>query len=201
MSAIKMAYRRKTNQKAPAPYDRSAVTTHGLYVRAPIGRKLRDARVRALARKAREALPWLQDADEPTIRSWAMLEILCESAYEILRDKGITTNGTEPRKLLTDFRQLTAIKLVYQSALGMTPASRDQIKAAREGRAFDLAEHAAQEALAISDARKLRKEIGAPRMPRGAVRFNGAGQGSRRAKLDAYSAEQIEQEHEAEAPE
>jgi hypothetical protein len=79
--------------------------TSGLYVRARNGLRLRDEKVRRLARSVRAALPWLTDADQPTVRGWSQLEVLADQAFAVLRVAGITSNGTEPRRLLTDFRQ------------------------------------------------------------------------------------------------
>jgi hypothetical protein len=113
--------------------------TSGLYVRARNGLQLRDEKVRRLARSVRAALPWLTDADQPTVRGWSQLEVLADQAFAVLRVAGITSNGTEPRRLLTDFRQLKIAQLAYAQALGMSPAARLAIQVAGEDKAVDLA--------------------------------------------------------------
>jgi hypothetical protein len=102
--------------------------------------RLRDEKVRRLARSVRAALPWLTDADQPTVRGWSQLEVLADQAFAVLRVAGITSNGTEPRRLLTDFRQLKTAQLAYAQALGMSPAARLQIQVAGEDKALDLAD-------------------------------------------------------------
>jgi hypothetical protein len=120
-----------------------AQVKHGLYVRSTNGLRLRDEKVRRLVRRMRVAMPWLEDADEPTARSWAQIEVLADMAHTILRKIGITSNGSEPRRLLTDFRQLRLAQLQYARELGMTPASRQALRTARTNDAFDLAAVAA----------------------------------------------------------
>jgi hypothetical protein len=101
----------------------AAHTSSGLYVKTPGGLRLRDLQVSKLAARLRKVLTFLTDADMPSIRAWCQLELLGDQAYAILRDKGITSNGVEPRRLLTDFRQLRSVQLVYANALGLTPAA------------------------------------------------------------------------------
>ena len=128
----------------------AAQTSSGLYVKSRAGLKLRDGMVSTLALKVRRAMPWLQDSDHPAVRAWAQLEILADSVFAILRDKGVTSNGVEPRRLLDDFRKLRGIQLAYAQALGMTPAARLAIKASRDDGAFDLASHVASNGHALT---------------------------------------------------
>jgi hypothetical protein len=74
------------------------------------------------------------------VRGWSQLEVLADQAFAVLRVAGITSNGTEPRRLLTDFRQLKTAQLAYAQALGMSPAARLQIQVAGEDKALDLAD-------------------------------------------------------------
>jgi hypothetical protein len=134
----------------------NAQRRHGLYVRSAAGLKLRDLQLRQFVRRVRKVVPWLTDADTPTIRAWCQLELLSDAAYKILRERGIINQAGEPRRLLTDFRQLKAIQLLHAEKLGLTPASRVAIKAGLDNSAFDLAEDSAAEALAIADQRKSR---------------------------------------------
>jgi hypothetical protein len=82
---------------------------------------------------------WLEDSDLPASRGWAQMEILCTIAFADLRDRGILNRRGDPRRLLTDFRQLRMAQLAYERELGMTPAARMAIKASGTRAAFDLA--------------------------------------------------------------
>jgi hypothetical protein len=112
----------------------------GLYVRSASGLKLRDRKVQRLVRAMRVAMPWLEEADIPTCRAWAQLEILADIAYAMLTRIGIISNNIkcEPRRLLTDYRQLRQAQLSYARELGMTPAARMAIKASGTRAALDL---------------------------------------------------------------
>jgi hypothetical protein len=111
----------------------------GLYVRSVNGLRLRDEKVRRLVRRMKQVMPWIDPADEPACRQWAQLEVLADMAHTILRKIGITSNGGEPRRLLTDFRQLRLAQLQFARELGLTPLSRSQLKLRTENSAFDLA--------------------------------------------------------------
>lgn len=78
------------------------------------------------------------------MRAWCQLELLGDAAYMALRDKGITSDGVNPRRLLTDFRQLRLAQLIHANALGLTPLAREQIKGTRDANAFDIAKLASQ---------------------------------------------------------
>jgi hypothetical protein len=106
------------------PYRRS-----GLYLRAAKELTARDRRVERLARRLHDAMPWLTVADRPAMKAWAQLELLADVAYSILHKDGILNAKGEPRRLVTDFRQLRQVQLQYMAALGLTPASRASIKA------------------------------------------------------------------------
>jgi hypothetical protein len=87
----------------------------------------------------RVAMPWIDDSDAPACRAWAQLEILSDQAYAVLRTVGILNREGEPRRLLTDIRQLRQAQLAYARELGMTPAARMAIKANGTKAALDLA--------------------------------------------------------------
>lgn len=110
----------------------------GLYIRAPRGRHLRDQRVRRLVARMRIAMPWLEDSDLPACRSWAELEILSANAFAELNRRGILNEEGEPRRLLTDFRQLKQAQLAYERELGMTPVARATLKVKSAGEALDI---------------------------------------------------------------
>ena len=117
----------------------------GLYVKSENGRKLRDLVVRRLTRKMRIRMPWLEDSDEPACRGWAQLEVIASKVYAELREHGFTNGDGEPRKLLSEFRQLRQTQLAYERELGMTPASRMAMKASGTHAALDIASLMAQE--------------------------------------------------------
>jgi hypothetical protein len=109
-----------------------------LYVRALPGLRLRDKKVERLARKVRVVMPWLEPSDFPAVRAWAELEYLSGQVYATLRAMGVINSATEPRRLLSEFRQLRQAQLAYARELGMTPAARMAIKATGAHSPFDL---------------------------------------------------------------
>lgn len=120
----------------PPPRQRRAQT--GLYVKSASGLKLRDRKVQKLVRVMRVAMPWLEEADIPACRAWAQLEILADIAYAMLQRLSIVSDKYEPRRLLTDYRQLRQTQLSYARDLGMTPAARMAIKASGTKATLDL---------------------------------------------------------------
>jgi hypothetical protein len=110
----------------------------GLYVRAAPGLRLRDKKTERLARRVRDSMPWIQPADWPAVRTWAELEVLSVNCFAILRAAGPVNKAMEPRKLLDDYRRLRMSQHTIASSLGMTPASRMQIKATSRDVPLDL---------------------------------------------------------------
>jgi len=111
----------------------------GLYIRAGDGLRLRNRRVRRLVEKMRNSMHWLEPGDIPAARAWAELEILGANVFAELAANGITNTQDEPRRLLTELRQLRQVQLAYARELGMTPAARMAIKANRTRAVVDLA--------------------------------------------------------------
>ncbi|MGO9607220.1 MAG: hypothetical protein ACLQAT_28140 [Candidatus Binataceae bacterium] len=111
----------------------------GLYVKAASGLRVRHRKVRRLVEKMRAEMPWLESADLPACRAWAELEILGAYVFTELLGSGLLNPEGEPRRLLTDFRQLRQAQLAYARELGMTPAARIAINAIGTRAAFDLA--------------------------------------------------------------
>jgi hypothetical protein len=111
----------------------------GLYVKHRNGLKIRDEKTRRLVRRMRNVMPWLEESDIPSCRAWAQLEILADQAFSVLRAMGLVNGQGEPRRLLTDYRQIRTAQLGFGNALGMTPAARQALKTSRDGAAFDLA--------------------------------------------------------------
>ena len=110
----------------------------GLYVRAASGLRVRHRRVRRLVEKMRAEMPWLESSDLPACRAWAELEILGAYAFSELVGAGLLNAEGEPRRLLTDYRQLRQVQLSYERDLGMTPAARMAMKANGTRAALDL---------------------------------------------------------------
>ena len=98
-----------------------------IYVKAPAGRQLRDRAVQRLVSKLRAALPWLKPSDLPAARAWCEIEVLGRLVFKDLRSNGFTTGQGEPRRLLTEYRQLRSTQLGYARELAMTPAARKEL--------------------------------------------------------------------------
>ena len=111
----------------------------GLYIKTAKGLRLRHRKVRRLVEKIRASMPWLERSDVPACRAWAELEILGATVFAELHLNGITNVEGEPRRLLTEYRQLRQAQLAYERELGMTPAARMAIKANGTRAALDLA--------------------------------------------------------------
>ena len=115
------------------------VSRTGIYARSPSALVVRARKVRRLVERLRRTMPWLEESDLPACRAWAELEILSASVFTALTADGLVNAEGEPRKLLTEFRQLRQSQLAYERELGMTPAARMAIKANGTRAAFDLA--------------------------------------------------------------
>jgi len=112
--------------KSGPPGNTNAQKT-GLWLKAASGLRLRSQKVRRLAERGRRAMPWLATSDMPTLRGWCELEILCASCFAHLMADGPWRGDGDPKRLLTEYRQLRQAQLQYATALGMTPASRTQL--------------------------------------------------------------------------
>lgn len=110
----------------------------GLYAKGANVLGIRHRKVRRLVEKMRAQMPWLESSDLPACRAWAELEILGACAFSELMGAGLLNAEDEPRRLLTDFRQLRQVQLSYERELGMTPAARMAIKASGTRAALDL---------------------------------------------------------------
>lgn len=84
-------------------------------------------------------MPWLEQSDLPACRAWAELEILSATVFAALTTDGLTNAEGEPRRLLSEFRQLRQAQLAYERELGMTPAARMNIRVSSTRAALDLA--------------------------------------------------------------
>jgi hypothetical protein len=111
-----------------------------------------------LARKVRAVMPWLEPADFPAVRAWSELEYLSGQVYATLRAMGVINRDSEPRRLLSEFRQLRQAQLAYARELGMTPAARMAIKATGANAPFDLPEAMVAEVNAVGESRRRERE-------------------------------------------
>lgn len=138
--------------KAPVdPGQRRPHAGTGLYLKTGNGLRLRHQKVRRLVEKMRTTMLWLEPSDIPAARAWAELEILGANVFAELAINGVTNHEGEPRRLLTELRQLRQTQLAYERELGMTPAARMAIKANGTRAAFDLAAALAEARLKGSD--------------------------------------------------
>jgi hypothetical protein len=106
---------------------RLAPVKSGLWVRSSNGIKLRSRKVRGLVARMHAAMPWLMPSDEPTCRHWAELEILGSNLFADLVQRGELNDDGDPRRVLTEYRQLRQAQLKLEDALGMTPSSRSAL--------------------------------------------------------------------------
>jgi len=123
----------------------------GLYVKSASGMRVRDRRVRRLVERMRTEMPWLEASDLPACRAWAELEILGAHAFSELLGAGLLNGEGEPRRLLSDFRQLRQVQLAYARELGMTPAARIAIKATGTRATLDLITEIERAGAEVSD--------------------------------------------------
>ena len=122
-------------EKPPARYAYS-----GLYIRAGNGLKLRDRKVSRLVRRVQAVVPWIEESDTPCLRAWCELEILSYAVYMALRKKGIVSvEGEGSARLISDYRQLRQAQTALTRELGLSPASRQAIRAHGTSAALDLA--------------------------------------------------------------
>lgn len=141
---------KKPRRRGPDKKPRRARARFGLYVRSKNGLRARDHRVVALTRKMQAAMPWLSDSDYPAMRSWAQLEILSLGVYADLIQRGIfAKGGFEPRRLLTEYRQLRSAQLSYSRELGLTALARSELQAHSTQVAADLPARLAKQRKAI----------------------------------------------------
>jgi hypothetical protein len=123
---------------------------HGMFSISKDAIKQRQETVRRLVGQAYRAMHWLTDADRATVRSWAELEIITSQAFNNLVGEGILQKdkSRNPRRLLTDYRQLKMTQLAYEKELLMTPAARAAALGNNGGRPVDLLEHFAKTVVA-----------------------------------------------------
>jgi hypothetical protein len=135
--------------------------THGLFVRALPGLRLRDKRVERLARKVRVAMAWLEPSDYPAVRAWAEMEYLSNQVYATLASMGVLNRQGEARRLLSEYRQLRATQVVLARELGMPPLSRATLKLNTTRSALDLPSAMIDGVIEVGESRKRDREASA----------------------------------------
>jgi phage terminase small subunit len=114
--------------------------SHGIY-RARTGLPASDRK--RLARYERELLlllPWVQETDATTVRSFCSLLLLRDKIMAAIGEAGVLNRKGEPRRLVGELRQTLQALLAYSKELGLTPASRAALGlTTARGRALDLA--------------------------------------------------------------
>lgn len=86
----------------------------------------------------KKEMPWLQPSDTPAMKSWAELEVLSATVFAWLLRMNVINADGEPRRLLSEHRQLKIAQLAFARELGMTPAARMAIKANGTNAALDI---------------------------------------------------------------
>ena len=105
------------------PANRNA-ERHSLYA-ARTGHALRARRVRRLVTAMYAAMRWLDPViDRAAARAWADLEHKVADVSTDLERRGMVNGKGEPRRLVSEYRQLLALQLAYSKELGLTPAAR-----------------------------------------------------------------------------
>jgi hypothetical protein len=103
---------------------------HGLFIRTQTSLARRNWRIKHLVRQARRVMPWLEPADQPTVRAWAELEIIGAGIFKCLMEQGIVDPQTkQPRdNLLNHLRMYRSAQLAYREPAGHEPrrANRDE---------------------------------------------------------------------------
>jgi len=112
-----------------------------LYARSTSALQIRARKVGRYVRRLRTVMPWLEASDIPAAKAWAELEILGARLFAELTKTpdGFMNAKGEPRRLLSEFRQLRQAQLSFERELGMTPLARMQLKASGTRAALDLA--------------------------------------------------------------
>jgi len=137
--------------------------THGLYATATDGTALRvrAQRVRRIVAVMRREMPWLTPADTPAMKGWAELEVLSATVFAWLLKLNVLNGEGEPRRLLSEHRQLKLAQLQYETALGMTPLSRAQLKLNTTRAAFDLPAEMIASVNEVGESRRREREASA----------------------------------------
>ena len=103
-------------------------------------------------------MPWLTSADMPAMRGWAELEVLSATVFAWLLKLNVLNSKGEPRRLLSEHRQMKLAQLSYESALGMTPPSRATLKLNVTRAALDLPAEMVRQVNEVGESRRRERE-------------------------------------------
>jgi hypothetical protein len=130
----------------------------GLYERSDSALRIRAERVRRIVAAMRKEMPWLTPADTPAMKGWAEIEVLSATVFAWLLKLNVLTGAGEPRRLLTEHRQLKLAQLSYEVQLGMTPLSRATLKLNATRAAFDLPAEMVAQVNEVGESRRRERE-------------------------------------------
>jgi hypothetical protein len=103
-------------------------------------------------------MPWLTRADGPAMKRWAELEVLSATVFAWLLKLNVLNSKGEPRRLLSEHRQLKIAQLQYETALGMTPLSSATLKLNTTRAALDLPPEMVAQVNEVGESRRRERE-------------------------------------------
>jgi hypothetical protein len=75
-------------------------------------------------------MPWLQGSDENALKTFAEMRVLPRIVYNVLRRNGVTGEGGDSKRLLSDYAKLLAAHALWSDRLGLNPTARLELRAA-----------------------------------------------------------------------
>jgi hypothetical protein len=100
--------------------------------------RLRSRRVKPMVKKILDKCPWIEQSDISTVRGFVDLELLGAAPMADFLEHGALKDGL-PRPVIDKIIAIRHAQLTYASALGLTPAARQSIRASGTSAAVDLA--------------------------------------------------------------
>jgi hypothetical protein len=159
--SVKGGWRKRSRQWVAMPGAKTIASRkgkHGLYVTGEAALRVRAQRVRRIVAAMRRAMPWLTPADTPAMKGWAELEVLSATVFAWLLKLNVLNSESEPRKLLSEHRQLKLAQLQYETQLGMTPLSRATLKLTTTRMALDISPEMGASVNEIGESRRRERE-------------------------------------------
>jgi hypothetical protein len=100
--------------------------------------RLRSRRVKPMVKKILDNCPWIEQSDISTVRGFVDLELLGAALMADFLENGALKEGL-PRPVIDKIIAIRRAQLTFASALGLTPAARQSIRASGTSAAVDLA--------------------------------------------------------------
>lgn len=100
--------------------------------------RLRSRRVKPMVKKILDKCAWIEQSDVSTVRAYVDLELLGAALMADFLEHGALKDGL-PRPVIDKIIAIRRAQLTYASALGLTPAARQSIRASGTSAAVDLA--------------------------------------------------------------